>query len=125
MSKKYCTLFLLIGVFAGFTFACLWPNDKSSFRFDWSGREAFFIQPKENVIVIKTGFGYFHLSSLTGHVDLRYKNNEGSPLIHFFHDLDEYYPKYLTRLIEPNEGLPRYRNMSEVRNAVKDLVRDA
>ncbi|MCH8476100.1 MAG: hypothetical protein LAT55_12840 [Opitutales bacterium] len=26
---------------------------------------------------------------------------------------------------EPLEGLPRYHNMSEVRNAVKDLVRDA
>ncbi|MCC5789145.1 MAG: hypothetical protein JJT75_05890 [Opitutales bacterium] len=26
---------------------------------------------------------------------------------------------------EPTEGLPRCRNMSEVRNAVKDLVRDA
>lgn len=31
----------------------------------------------------------------------------------------------LEAIHEPIEGLPRYRNMSEVRSAVKDLVRDA
>jgi len=53
----------------------------------------------------------------------RLPENEKGKVVEFVRHLPN--AETLEAINEPTEGLPRYRNMSEVRSAVKDLVRDA
>lgn len=53
----------------------------------------------------------------------RLPENEKGKVVEFVRHMPNV--ETLEAIHEPTAGLPRYRNMSEVRSAVKDLIRDA